>query len=218
MRRSVIISINPKWCEKIAAGQKQIEIRKNRPTYETPFKCYIYQTKKKWYCSALRLLGKEDLAEYLEENHGRVIGEFICRDIEPITPYGCLSTHYATPRTCKTNLIIKSGLYPESKLIDYLGYNKGFAWHIFDLVIYDKPKSLYDFIKPGRKSIGSLDEDLCKYCSDFDYGEKACYGTPDGPVMCEGASCDKAYQAYLDDEGFTLYRPPQSWCYVEEIE
>ena len=37
MRRSVIISINPKWCEKIAAGQKQIEIRKNRPTYETPY-------------------------------------------------------------------------------------------------------------------------------------------------------------------------------------
>ena len=29
--KSVMLSIQPKWCEKIANGSKTIEIRKNRP-------------------------------------------------------------------------------------------------------------------------------------------------------------------------------------------
>ena len=41
--KSVLISINPKWCEKIASGEKTIEVRKTAPK-EVPFKCYIYMT------------------------------------------------------------------------------------------------------------------------------------------------------------------------------
>ena len=44
--KSVLISIQPKWCELIANGKKTIEVRKSRPKIETPFKVYIYQTKK----------------------------------------------------------------------------------------------------------------------------------------------------------------------------
>ena len=158
MNKAVLISIRPEWCEKIASGRKTIEVRKSRPKIETPFKCYIYCTQdnkndliiknhKGYLFGKISDRAKSNLTESWIAN-GQVIGEFICRDIEPITPYGCLSTRYATPRTCKTDLIIKSGLYPESKLIDYLGYNKGFAWHISDLVIYDKPKELSEFAKP----------------------------------------------------------------------
>lgn len=43
--RSVLLSINPKWCEKIANGKKTVEIRKTRPKTDTPFKVYIYCTK-----------------------------------------------------------------------------------------------------------------------------------------------------------------------------
>lgn len=42
--KAVMISIRPKWCEKIANGEKTIEVRKTRPKLETPFKCYIYCT------------------------------------------------------------------------------------------------------------------------------------------------------------------------------
>ena len=45
MAKAVLISIHPKWCELIASGKKMVEIRKNKPKLETPFKCYIYQTK-----------------------------------------------------------------------------------------------------------------------------------------------------------------------------
>jgi len=40
--KSVILSIQPKWCELIASGRKTIEVRKTRPQIDTPFKCYIY--------------------------------------------------------------------------------------------------------------------------------------------------------------------------------
>jgi predicted transcriptional regulator len=42
--RAVLISIQPKWVEKIARGQKTVEVRKTKPKLETPFKVYIYCT------------------------------------------------------------------------------------------------------------------------------------------------------------------------------
>lgn len=39
---AVLINIRPKWCEKIASGEKTIEVRKTKPKLLTPFKCYIY--------------------------------------------------------------------------------------------------------------------------------------------------------------------------------
>ena len=44
MSKAVLLSIRPKWCEKIARGEKTIEVRKTRPKLETPFKAYIYCT------------------------------------------------------------------------------------------------------------------------------------------------------------------------------
>ena len=44
MNKAVMLSIRPKWCEKIVNGEKTIEIRKTRPKLQTPFKCYIYCT------------------------------------------------------------------------------------------------------------------------------------------------------------------------------
>ena len=42
--KAVLISIQPKWCAKIASGEKTVEIRKTAPKIEAPFKCYIYCT------------------------------------------------------------------------------------------------------------------------------------------------------------------------------
>lgn len=44
MSKAVMLSIHPKWCEKIVNGNKTIEVRKTRPKLDTPFKCYIYCT------------------------------------------------------------------------------------------------------------------------------------------------------------------------------
>lgn len=70
--KSVMLSIRPKWCEKIACGEKTIEVRKTKPKLETPFKCYIYCTQSG---VALGAWGK----------HGKVIGEFTCDRMASMT-------------------------------------------------------------------------------------------------------------------------------------
>lgn len=44
MAKAVLISIRPKWVKKILTGEKTLEVRRNRPKLEAPFKVYIYCT------------------------------------------------------------------------------------------------------------------------------------------------------------------------------
>lgn len=195
MAKAVLISIRPEWCEKIASGQKTIEVRKNRPKLDTPFKCYLYCTKP----------NTTDPHEYLEihtddkihKANGKVIGEFICDSIEEFESefYSDDSVFNAIYR------VVEDEDYPDVRLLtaiasneddsenfwictqsclsfdeikEYVGYDKSektfYGWHISDLVIYDKPKELREF---------------SKY---WDY--------------------------FIDNQ---TPRPPQSWCYVEEL-
>lgn len=47
MSKAVLISIRPRWVQKIADGEKTIEVRKTRPQLQTPFKVFIYCTRDK---------------------------------------------------------------------------------------------------------------------------------------------------------------------------
>ena len=78
--KSVLISIQPKWVEKIASGEKTIEVRKTRPKLETPFKCYIYQTKK--FVTVDITDGANKYRPFLRQNQDKVIGEFVCDRID----------------------------------------------------------------------------------------------------------------------------------------
>ena len=91
MSKSVLISIHPEWCEKIASGQKTIEVRKTRPKIETPFKCYIYCTANDIH-RALVVGGgtakqivcfsyKTAIPVGGTIGNGKVIGEFTCDQI-----------------------------------------------------------------------------------------------------------------------------------------
>ena len=55
--KSVLISIKPQWCEKIASGEKTIEVRKTAPK-EVPFKAYIYSTKGKAQSGCCKVIGE----------------------------------------------------------------------------------------------------------------------------------------------------------------
>lgn len=56
MSKAVMLSIRPKWCEKIVNGDKTIEVRKTRPKMETPFKCYIYRIGNRRYFKPYAIL------------------------------------------------------------------------------------------------------------------------------------------------------------------
>ena len=74
--KAVLISIRPKWCEKIISGEKTIEVRKTRPKMYRPFKCYIYCTKDK-HLAFMQNASGTNLHERGNGNSGRrLLGEW----------------------------------------------------------------------------------------------------------------------------------------------
>lgn len=191
MSKAVLISIKPKWCELIASGKKTIEVRKNRPKLETPFKCYIYCTH-----------GKQNDPHELLEIHaadgkickanGKVIGEFVCREIE------CFTTDYRADKA-QTERISQQSCVDMVSLAEY-EYNAAclFGWHISDLVIYDKPLELCEFFKPCIK-------EAYPWCLDCVRGRTVAERRFYSHLRSVDVPC-----------GGCLNRPPQSWCYAEE--
>ena len=152
--KSVLISIKPKWCELIASGKKTVEVRKTRPKLDVPFKCYIYCTKGKTIYHPRDIFGNEAL-------NGKVIGEFVCDKVVQFENH-CYNP--AFEETADLSCVGFEGLYYYLGLNDY-----GYGWHISDLVIYDKPKKLSEFIKPCNH-----DNDCCT-CDRYDYIGHKCY-------------------------------------------
>lgn len=143
MARAVMLSIRPRWCELIASGKKTIEVRKDYPRIKLPFKCYIYETKGE----IERPRGDEDGYIY-QEGRGAVIGEFVCDAIKtvdvPFPAYYEQTDFDALGAACLS--------YTEAHA--YLGHRTGYGWHISDLKIYDKPKTLTEFIGLTKTRFG----------------------------------------------------------------
>lgn len=156
MSKAVLISIRPKWVEKIANGEKTIEVRKTRPKLATPFKAYIYCTQPKY--------PHEDFisTDYPKPQFyggGKVIGEFTCDRIDRVNICGFWDDNGEQLE----NRIKETCLTP-TEVNDYLGTEVGYGWHISDLRIYDTPKELIEF-HTWKK---------CKSCSKSGYESTAC--------------------------------------------
>lgn len=129
MSRAVLISIRPEWCEKIADGEKTIEVRKTRPKLETPFRCYIYRTK--------GIVPHIINGKWVKiEVGGTVVGEFVCDKIYELAPLNHAPDD-AEQMACLTR----------EEIVQYLR-GVGYGWHISDLKIYNQPKELNEFWFP----------------------------------------------------------------------
>lgn len=168
MSKAVMISIRPKWCEKICSGEKAIEVRKTRPKLQTPFKCYIYCTRDKHLAfmqnaSGTNLIACMDVDAAIPVGgaigNGKVIGEFTCEDIYEIDPTKTIGAGFAED-SCVSSRDIH----------EYLGGQTGYGWHISDLKIYDKPKELGEF-----KGLCKVDADCCA-CPYYNYTKMDCDG------------------------------------------
>lgn len=155
--KSVLISIRPQWCEKIASGKKTIEVRKTAPK-EVPFKAYIY-------CS----YGDMKTNYYLN-GRGKVIGEFICDKVDKYEPYVILGAYYEVNGAyVKENLRYNSGTCLSYE--DMVNYSNGktiYGWHISDLKIYDKPKEVSEFNRPCSYAGLCFSCDRAKFTSKGD--------------------------------------------------
>lgn len=143
--KAVLMSIHPKWCEKIFNGEKTIEVRKTRPKIETPFKCYIYMTATKERCRLWEYItAYQNSKGDILNGSQKVIGSFVCDRVEEYT----FSGYNARYRINDADLAKTCLNHPE-----LISYGKGkdlHGWHISDLKIYDKPKELGGFSYPAE--------------------------------------------------------------------
>lgn len=199
MSKAVLISTQPKWCEKIANGAKTIEVRKSKPKLQTPFKVYIYCTNDR------KVFLDSDCNNkfWTEKNYGgkhyyngKVIGEFVCDEITPLFNVATTSWDFLAGNVHEyaKGLVLMARL-TEEEMHSYANGKNCYAWRISQLKIYDKPKELIEFY-----SIAESGSDCCTGCI---YHE-----TPLEEMPCRNCTGDRKY----------LYRAPQSWCYVEELQ
>ena len=122
-----------------------------------------------------------------------VIGEFMCDEKHDIQFTG--ASYMINNDISLTNGIARQSCLWFDDMFSYLGVKGGAALHITEPKRYDTPKELWEFTPWCEKS--RIVYDNLELCCD----------------------CPKA--AFGDDGtwyGCRVTRPPQSWCYVEEIE
>ena len=182
--KSVLISIQPYWVFLIIAKtmgwnidkEKTVEVRKTFPKGEN------WDKVAKIYCSKDKKSFAQIPKEYqplMERFLGKVIGEFVCDK----------STHgfWITPFA---DYLVRNSCLSYREVFDYSNGKPICAWHISNLVIYDKPRELSEFIKPCENDL------YCEVCAMYSEFKEKCY-----------------------NEALQIKRPPQSWCYVEsEVE
>lgn len=168
MSKGVLISIRPRWCEKIASGDKTIEVRKTRPKLDTPFKCYIY-------CTRCGVVPSDQ-----KKQHGKVIGEFTCDRIDWITHIGytgipnLVETRIcdaATMRTSPVGGLLNAACLTPKMLNDYLAWGDGYGWHISDLRIYDETRELSEFTGLRNTRFGAAPYDIKRAPQSWGYVE-----------------------------------------------
>jgi len=119
----ILISIQPKWVEKIMDLSKRWEMRKNRPKQDPPFRCFIYKTE-----------------------GGGVVGEFVCDDIQYV------SQEMLSDQSTIKGFILNEVQLSAEEALAYMDGKAAYIWRIRSLVDYPEPKplSLYGLDRPPQ--------------------------------------------------------------------
>lgn len=179
MSKAVMLSIRPKWVEKIANGEKTIEVRKTCPKLETPFKCYIYCT-----------LPKYPHEDFIATNYprpqfyggGKIIGEFTCDRIYEIRKRGIpenfdycyLSLNEWGNDDIETEIRAISASCVSKEELNAYGAKAPllYGWHISDLRIYDAPRELSEFTGLRDTRFGAAPYDIKRAPQSWCYVEE----------------------------------------------
>lgn len=191
--KKVLMSIHPKWCEKIFNGSKTIEVRKTAPKIDTPFEVFVYQTKHK--------RGKSIITEVLNSVYGggKVIGSFVC---DKVIEYGydviaCAKFEVNGAYVQEDKRYNAGACLSAEEMYKYSSGKTLYGLHITEPKLFDKPKELSEFYMPCKwyeKGDGCGDNNCPLYeVPDYEYG--------DVWHDCEGRK--------------PLTRPPQSWRYID---
>lgn len=198
---SILKSIKPKWVAKILNGEKTVEVSKTAPKdwvdylsgktdkKPEPKTVYIYVTKdKRNYLDQAD--EPDDHSWFVEEwpfeipsFNGKVLAKFTLENVHKIDWRLVANPFFKIPGSCLAfSELIKYATDAKGKVHDLYG------WFISDLVIFDKPMELSEFMPICTKK-------KCNGCKYFG-------GQHQWDIVCNHPR--------------PLSKAPQSWCRVME--
>lgn len=195
MAKAVLISIRPEWVAKIANKIKTVEVRKTKPNLKTPFKCYIYCTNTRPFLVWGDVFRGDWFTEFTQlSGYGRAEADRI---------WDVFNGHVAGEFVCDRIDTINPEMEPygiydvdddfvaQTRLVNgaLWDYGKGATLYGWHI----SKLEIYDTPKPLSEFKG-----LCK-------------------VEADCGCCPYYNYIKMDCDGRTIKRPPQSWCYVEEL-
>ena len=147
--RAIMISIKPEWVAKILNGEKTIEVRKSMPKCDLPIDVYVYCTKdnellcqidNEW--NTIKVFRGTKLKSIF---NGKVVAKFTLNKVEEHRPF----FHWCIEKeTCLTRNEVLDYLDSKDKSVSNpKRQGKVYAWHIDDLVIFDRPRELSNFLR-----------------------------------------------------------------------
>lgn len=225
--KSVMKSVSPRICEKVANGNCTILVSKTAPKCGVPFKGYIYATKKarlqtifkkgEWIFSDDHSFGKFDENIFVKDSlcawQGKVIGECIIDKIDEIVP----DYNPATAKFYYGYVVDTAATCLSEEELQKYGKNKSlYFWHISDLKIYGKPKELSEF----ANALSNRDI-RCKHIEK----RQTVNGRQYMKCTLQNCICEFRRLGWQTDcigyemlkERKPITRAPQSWQYVEEL-
>lgn len=153
-RKSVMLSIEPHWAHLIETGEKTIEVRKSKPcpkhNQHEPFRVYLYVTKHKESLLHVMYDGEDFCGE---PYHGKPVflktfKHFDWQRYTQVVAGECVCDGFSSPMM---DIFIGEYEPPEGccltaeQMKKYAGGKRLYGWHLRDVVIYKKPKSLAEF-------------------------------------------------------------------------
>ena len=205
--KAVLISIQPRHCENICTVigeengkpiyKKTVEVRKKRPKLQTPFKCYIYKSFGK---------KKDNFSRSIQSyfNCGKVIGEFVCDRIDKYESEFWDGTKDHAMEQIRLSYYADPDDWECEEELDYITGNE-----------VDNP----DDCELCKQTCLSYAE-IRKYIGT---GIKEFYGwhISDLKIYDKPKELGEFTQGYKNTKRYVgvkeLTRPPQSWCYVEQL-
>ena len=104
-----------------------------------------------------------------------------------IGEFTCDRIYELAPLNHAPDDVEKQACLTREEIVNYLK-GTGYGWHIVDLRIYDQPRELTEFRRPCPNDL------YCETCAMYSNNTGIC-----------------------NNGALPLRRPPQSWCYVEEL-
>lgn len=202
--KAVLASLKPFWYYLVGEGIKTIEVRKTFPKAEDwSRETYFYMSRDE---KSFAEIPKEFQDKY-RKHFGKVGLRFVCDRIDQIGKRGCDNNFdycYLPLNVFGNDDIeieitdIKRSCISKDELNAY-GENapRLYAWHISNLIIYDKPMELGEFFAhcSSDKGYVNIDCDGCAYYQAI-----------------------SVYTGWCVSGGYKpITRPPQSYMYCEDV-